>query len=127
MSSLAQPCQEQPTQALIRGVELFNRGAFYSCHNVLEDHWRDETGPLRDLYQGLIQVAVALYHESRGNRRGAEKLLVKAREKLAPYAPACLGLDVAGLFEAMDAIEAHFAASQAQLPAGLVPRLELKP
>jgi hypothetical protein len=75
--------------ALRQGVEEFNRAYFFEAHETLEDLWRETSGPLRLFYQGLIQLAVALYHLSNGNRRGALNLLSKGLDKLTPFQPAC--------------------------------------
>ena len=84
-------------QELRHGVEQFNRAYFFEAHETLEDLWRGTSGPLRLFYQGLIQLAVALYHLLNGNRRGALNLLGKGLDKLAAYQPACQGIDVEAL------------------------------
>src|ERR671910_2939400 len=84
-------------QALRQGVEEFNRAYFFEAHETLEDLWRETLGPLRLFYQGLIQLAVALYHLSNGNRRGALNLLGKGLDKLVMYRPACQNIDVDAL------------------------------
>jgi uncharacterized protein len=83
--------------ALRQGVEEFNRAYFFEAHETLEDLWRGTSGPLRLFYQGLIQLAVALYHLSNGNRRGALNLLGKGLAKLAAYQPVCQDIDVEAL------------------------------
>jgi predicted metal-dependent hydrolase len=81
-------------QELRQGVEEFNRAYFFEAHEILEDLWRGTSGPLRLFYQGLIQLAVALYHLSNGNRRGALNLLEKGLAKLEAYRPVCQHIDV---------------------------------
>lgn len=74
--------------------ERFERGEYYECHEVLEKLW------LRDknrFYQALIQLAVALYHLSRGNSEGGRKLLTAAEEKLREYPPGHKGMDTASV------------------------------
>jgi uncharacterized protein len=83
--------------ALRQGVEEFNRAYFFEAHETLEDLWRGTSGPLRLFYQGLIQLAVALYHLSNGNRRGALNLLSKGLDKLVAYQPVCQSIDVDAL------------------------------
>jgi uncharacterized protein len=83
--------------ALRQGVEEFNRAYFFEAHETLEDLWRGTSGPLRLFYQGLIQLAVGLYHLSNGNRRGALNLLGKGLDKLAAYQPTCQNIDVDSL------------------------------
>jgi predicted metal-dependent hydrolase len=80
-----------------QGIEEFNRAHFFEAHETLEELWRETSGPLRPFYQGLIQLAVALYHLLNGNRRGALNLLAKGLAKLAAYQPVCQGIDVDAL------------------------------
>lgn len=82
-------------ESLVRGCEQFNAGLFYECHESFEEIWQDEQGPVRDLYKGLIQLAAAFVHISRGNHTGAERLTRTALGYLAPYRPAgAMGFDV---------------------------------
>jgi predicted metal-dependent hydrolase len=94
---------------LDRGIRLFNTGRYFECHEVLEEAWTPEHGPRRLFLQGLIHVAVGFYHHTRGNPVGATRQLRKALRKLAPHAPVCEEVDVAGLCrdagEALAAIE----------------------
>jgi predicted metal-dependent hydrolase len=69
----------------LRGIELFNRAAFFDAHEVLEDVWRPSAGPDRKFLQGLIQTAVAFHHHSKGNVRGARSLLGRGMANLAGY------------------------------------------
>lgn len=82
--------------ALERFVELFNRGAFWESHEVLEDDWRRLDS---DFYQGLILYASAFVHAQRGNRHGILAQLDKAEQRLRPYQREYLGIDVAGIFD----------------------------
>ena len=84
-------------QELRQGVEEFNRTYYFEAHETLEDLWRGTSGPLRLFYQGLIQLAVALYHLSNGNQRGALNLLGKGLDKLTAYQPTCQSIDVDSL------------------------------
>ena len=47
----------------IEGLKLFNEKKFFEAHEELEDAWRQETGEIRDLFQGILQVAVAFLHQ----------------------------------------------------------------
>jgi predicted metal-dependent hydrolase len=86
----------------LAGVLLFNRQDFFEAHEVWEDLWADSGPPERRFYQGLIQAAVGLLHFGNGNLRGAAKLYRSSRDYMAPYAPAYLGLDVAGFWRQME-------------------------
>ena len=97
-------------ELLQRGIRLFNVGEFFECHEVLEDAWTPERGPRRLFLQSLIHVAVGLYHAGRGNPTGARRQLRKGLRKLAPYLPACEGVNTARLHRdasaALERIEA---------------------
>ncbi|HEY1336162.1 MAG TPA: DUF309 domain-containing protein [Bryobacteraceae bacterium] len=82
---------------LAKGVDLFNRGEFFECHEVLEEAWTPERGPRRLFLQAVIHVAVACYHCQRGNPVGAQRQLTKALRKLKPYLPVCESIDTARL------------------------------
>ena len=58
----------------------WNDGDFFTAHEVLEGLWRRRRD---DGLQGLIQLAVALHHIERGNLRGAEIMIARARKRLA--------------------------------------------
>jgi uncharacterized protein len=79
------------------GVHLFNAGEFFECHEVLEELWRDEPGPIRELYQGILQVGVGFYHLGRANHRGAVNLLGYGIARLERVPPDAQGLDVRAL------------------------------
>jgi predicted metal-dependent hydrolase len=80
-----------------RGIHLFNTRQFFECHEVWEAVWTPERGPRRLFLQSLIHFAVALYHVERANPVGATRQLRKGLRKLAPYLPACEGIDTARL------------------------------
>ena len=82
-------------RALRKGVLLFNYHLFFEVHEVLEAQWVQEVDPERRFLQGLIQIAVALYHHSNGNWRGTVSLLDDGLDKIRPHAPAYLGIEVA--------------------------------
>ena len=84
-------------RGLRRGVEEFNSGKFFECHDTLEDVWHGIRGPARDLFQGLIQVAVGFYHLGNGNRIGAASQLEKGLARLSPYGDCYAGMDLATL------------------------------
>ncbi|WP_442604489.1 DUF309 domain-containing protein [Paenibacillus sp. KN14-4R] len=68
---------------------------YYVCHDVMEELWLEEGR--KPLYQGLLQVAVGLYHHDNGNVSGAIKLLRAALEKLTPYPNCILGIHLDAL------------------------------
>jgi len=79
-----------------RYLDLFQKGEYRACHDVLEPLWLETRS---GFYQGLIQLAVAFLHLSNGNTAGARKLLLRAHQHLEPYAPFHQGLDVEKLLK----------------------------
>ena len=92
---------EEPEESLpdlaLKGIEEFNRGEFYECHEYLEEAWMQEPRRVRFLYQGILQVGVGFYHLQNGNWRGATGLLRNGSVRLREFEPVTLGLDVAKL------------------------------
>lgn len=86
------------------GVALFNSGRYFDAHEVWESLWRDCTTPDRRFVHALIHAAVALYQWGRGNRTGARLQFDRGRAKASEYAPDHLGLDSAGLWQAIAAV-----------------------
>ncbi len=82
---------------LERAAKLFNRKHYFECHELLEDAWRDALGDEKQFLQGLIHIAVGLYHAAAGNHKGASNQLEKGVRRLTPSLPERDGLDVAGL------------------------------
>ena len=82
---------------VLKGIEEFNRGEFYECHEYLEEAWMLEPKRVRFLYQGILQVGVGFYHLQNGNWRGATGLLRNGTIRLKEFEPAALGLDVSRL------------------------------
>ncbi len=79
------------------GLHLFNAGEYFEAHEALETAWRDETGPIRELYRGILQVGVAYYHIQRGNWLGARKMFRRCWQWLEPFPEVCRGVQVGKL------------------------------
>ena len=77
-----------------QGVEQFNSKQFYACHDTLEALWMEATEPEKTFYQGILQIAVALYHLGNSNWRGAVILLGEGINKLHRYPATYAGIDV---------------------------------
>jgi uncharacterized protein len=85
------------SELALKGIEEFNRGEFYECHEYLEEAWMQEPRRVRFLYQGVLQVGVGFYHQQNGNWRGATALLRNGTQRLKEFEPETLGIDVAKL------------------------------
>ena len=95
MTPPAEPVlDDEQRRALARGIEEFNAGLFFECHDTLEDMWGGIRGPSRNFFQGLIQVAVAYYHLGNGNAAGAESMMRRALKRFESYPARYCGFDV---------------------------------
>jgi CheY-like chemotaxis protein len=103
-AAVAAACQEPLPDLARRGIDLFNQGEYYRCHDDLEEAWRQDEGHGRILYQGILQTGIALYQIQRGNYRGAAKMLLRLRQWLDPLPDTCRGVDVAGVRKMVTAV-----------------------
>jgi len=97
-ATLGESCSEPPPALLVQGIEEFNRGEYYACHETLELLWRAEQRPIRRLYQGILLVGVSLYKVfAQRNYGGAVGLLERGLKHLEGFPPACHTVDVHSL------------------------------
>ena len=98
MSDLIQPgiadCQGTLHPEAIHGMELFNQGRYFEAHEALEAAWRAESGPVRDLYRGILQVGVVYLHITQFNYPGALKVYQRCRKWLEPWPDTCRDVEV---------------------------------
>lgn len=95
-SSLPTDCSQPPPPDLLEGIARFNRGEYHPCHEILEALWKRTPGAHRKLYQGVIQLAIALHHTRNGNYAGASTLFERSLALLEPFSPTCQRVDVTG-------------------------------
>jgi predicted metal-dependent hydrolase len=81
------------------GIDQFNQGEFYACHDTLEAIWMESAQTEKAFYQGVLQIAVALYHLGNLNWQGAVILLGEGIRRLTPYEPHYFGIDVERLVD----------------------------
>ena len=87
------------TERIAEALALVRDGRGFEAHELFEELWRAAVPGERDLYQGLVHVAVATYQDGRGNEVGRTRQLEKALRRLAPYTPAYEGIEIAPLLE----------------------------
>jgi uncharacterized protein len=96
MSTPPEPrLDEEERRQFDRGVDEFNRGFYFECHDTIEDLWSGLRGPSRDFFQGLIQVSVAFYHLGNGNLAGTESMMRRALKRFERYPDRYFGFDLA--------------------------------
>ncbi len=77
------------------GIELFNQREFHAQHEALEDAWNAESRPVRDLYQGLLQVGLAFLQIENRNQAGAFKMFGRGIPRLRRLPDVVQGVRVA--------------------------------
>jgi predicted metal-dependent hydrolase len=107
-----------------KGIALFNAREYFEAHEVWEELWLVEPEPEKTFLQGLIQVAAACHHNSRGNASGTQSLLAAGLAKLRSFPDDHRGIALAKL--RTDAEEWAAAPGVADDPgAGRPPRIRL--
>jgi len=91
----------------LQGVEFFNRARYFDAHEAWEDEWRESSDPERRWLQGLVQVAVALHHQSVGNTVGSASVLARAIKNLKDCPAALRGIDITELRKDLDRARAE--------------------
>ncbi len=86
-----------PPETFWLGIQQFNQRQFYDCHDTLEAIWLEAPELDKKFYQGILQIAVGLYHLSNLNQRGAMILLGEGVKRLSEYQPSYYDIDVAQL------------------------------
>jgi predicted metal-dependent hydrolase len=97
-------CQGQLHPKAVEGMDSFNAGNYFEAHEALEAAWRDEFGPVRDLYRGILQVGVVYLHITRYNYPGAIKVYYRCQKWLHPWPETCRGISVGQLRQDLDAV-----------------------
>jgi predicted metal-dependent hydrolase len=121
--------QEQTRRAIQKGRELFNAARFWEAHEAWEAAWLVEDGDVRQMLQGLIQVAAGYYKALVQRRpRAAAKLLASGLAKLEPIPDSLAALRLEPLRRAVatpnDAVRAWERGEGGGVDPASVPRLE---
>ena len=86
----------------LKSIEEFNQQLFFECHETLEELWLEEHGEDRRFFQGIIQIAAGYYKLQQQVPIGAVKLWRTGVEKLLPYQPVYLGVNVEALMRSVE-------------------------
>lgn len=109
-------------------IEKFNEGEYYECHDLLEEIWMEDKSD--KFLQGLLQLAVGLYHRECGNIKGARWMFGNAKKYLVRYAPARWGLDLVEILRYIESCESALpdvdAISYAEAKSMATPTLRLR-
>ena len=103
-------CADSLSRVAVAGLLEFNRRDFFEQHEYLELAWNEESRPVREMYQGILQVGLAFLQIERGNWRGALKMLRRGLPRLREMPAECQGVDMASLRAAAENIHAEVTA-----------------
>jgi len=87
------------TSSLREALQQFNQQEFYTCHDLLEALWMDAYYPEKTFYQGLLQIAVGLYHLGDRNWKGSMILLGEGISRLRDFQPEYMDINVSKLIQ----------------------------
>jgi uncharacterized protein len=107
-------------QEFWEGIACFNEQRYFEAHEALETAWRKEPGPIRELYQGILQLGVGYFHIRRGNIPGAIKSFDHGHRNLKLWEDQILPIDLKGLLE-----QTHLAQKQLKSQAYSIPSTNL--
>jgi hypothetical protein len=126
LSDLAQadPPSHAPQDAFRRGIEQFNTGRFFEAHETWEEVWLRSPEPEKTFLQGIIQIAAAFHHYSRGNARGTRSLLEAGLGRLERFPNAHRGIELAALRMEAKAWVAALAAGRTPDAETLLPQIK---
>ncbi len=97
--SLKDLCNAPIHPQAAEGLRLFNAGEYFEAHEALEAAWKDDRGPVRELYRGILQIAVVYLHITRKNYEGAVKVHGRSQKWLKDWPDVCRGIRVEELRE----------------------------
>jgi len=109
-----QACNGKLHPMAVLGLSLFNQRQYWKAHEALEEAWKLETGPVRHLYRGILQVGVAYYHLQQGNYAGAMKLHARCQRWLDLFSDEGCGLVCRGILVAQVRADLETAISEAR-------------
>jgi uncharacterized protein len=90
--SLKDLCSAPLHPQAAEGLRLFNAGEYFEAHEALEAAWNAEKGKVRDLYRGILQIAVVYLHITRRNYNGAIKVYVRSQKWVKDWPDVCRGI-----------------------------------
>jgi hypothetical protein len=94
----------------LAGVAAFNHGDYFEQHEHFEHAWQAEPRPIREFYQGILQVGVAFYQIQQGNWAGALKMFRRGLPRLRDLPAICQGIQLDRFRTAAEAIHAEITA-----------------
>lgn len=85
---------QDSTKALEEAVKLFDAERFWESHETLEPVWRTSSNIDRKLFHGLILTAAAFVHLQKGDEKGFESILRRAKAEFNVDVKRWMGFDI---------------------------------
>ena len=108
----------------LEGISLFNNREFYDAHESWEELWLEYHLPDKKFIQALIQLTVAYYHLSTGNKNGALSLLNKSLDKMELFSPINRNINIDKIIDSIH-LSIDIIKSEEKFNWDIVPRLEI--
>jgi predicted metal-dependent hydrolase len=102
--------QETLPAEFYEALKELNGRTYFACHETLEALWIHERGSIRELYQGVLQIAVGCYHlTERANWVGAVNKLDAGARRIERFGvlPGTYGVPWRELISQADRLQAH--------------------
>jgi len=96
-STTDQLCDSPLHPQAAEGLRLINAGKYFEAHEALEVAWLEEQGKARELYRGILQIAVVYLHATRRNYNGVIKVYGRSQKWLKGWPDFCRGIHIAQL------------------------------
>ena len=81
----------------LKGLQAFNRQAFYAAHEFFEDAWRSTPPEEREFYRALLQISGGFFRLTEDRPEAAQKFFDRALYWLAPFPSSYKKMDVDAL------------------------------
>ena len=118
------------SEQALAGVRAFNAGEYWEQHEEFEAAWLAEERPIREMYQGILQVGVAFLLIQRGKWAGAVKMFRRGLPRLRGLPDICQGIHMATLRTQAEAIHREITTlgseGMAKFDQGKFPRIEVE-
>jgi predicted metal-dependent hydrolase len=112
---------------LREGIELFNQGRFFDCHEVLEGLYLETEDANKPFLEGLIQLAAAFrMFCDFGEVKGAVRMIYQALIRFENYQPAFLRVRVQDLCTAAEAWAKAAERSEDKPSASSIPKIQIQ-
>jgi predicted metal-dependent hydrolase len=112
---------------LREGIELFNQGRFFDCHEVLEGLYLKTEDAKKPILEGLIHLAAAFrMFCDFGEVKGAVRMIYQALIRFENYQPAFLRVRVQDLCTAAEAWAKAAERGEEKPSASSIPKIQIQ-